>query len=162
MPHGISQKIIFMIFFLSFLSMRPSWLDISRVLRQFWLLVGQFIGKNAIKSPIWWNLAYLAVQTSQNVSVMTSVKSLQLDSSWGEQLSKKAIRKQYGGLKGFEPLGFLKNRKKISNILKKISLIKNVHMDQKWSHSKVLGKYFEVYGQARPITPEARKKKAPF
>ena len=35
-------------------------------------------------------------------------------------------------------------------------------MDQKWSHAKVLGKYFDVYGQARPITPEARKKKAPF
>ena len=35
-------------------------------------------------------------------------------------------------------------------------------MDQKWSHAKVLGKYFDVYGQACPITPEARKKKAPF
>ena len=35
-------------------------------------------------------------------------------------------------------------------------------MDQKWSHVKVLGKYFEVYGQARPITPEAGEKKAPF
>ena len=35
-------------------------------------------------------------------------------------------------------------------------------MDQKWSHAKVLGKYLEVYGQARPITPEAREKKAPF
>ena len=35
-------------------------------------------------------------------------------------------------------------------------------MDQKWSHAKVLGKYFEVYGQARPITPEAGEKKAPF
>ena len=31
-------------------------------------------------------------------------------------------------------------------------------MDQKWSHAKVLGKYFEVYGQGSPITPEARKK----
>ena len=27
---------------------------------------------------------------------------------------------------------------------------------------QVLGKYFDVYGQACPITPEARKKKAPF
>ena len=27
---------------------------------------------------------------------------------------------------------------------------------------QVLGKYFEVYGQARPITPEAGEKKAPF
>ena len=35
-------------------------------------------------------------------------------------------------------------------------------MDQKWSHAKVLGKYFEVYGQASQITPEAGKKKAPF
>ena len=35
-------------------------------------------------------------------------------------------------------------------------------MDQKWSHIKVLGKYFEVYGQAFQITPEAGKKKAPF
>ena len=35
-------------------------------------------------------------------------------------------------------------------------------MDQKWSHAKFLGKYFDVYGQARPITPEAGKKKAPF
>ena len=35
-------------------------------------------------------------------------------------------------------------------------------MDQKWSHAKVLGKYFEVYGQARPITPEAGEKKAPL
>ena len=27
---------------------------------------------------------------------------------------------------------------------------------------QVLGKYFEVYGQLSPITPEAREKKAPF
>ena len=27
---------------------------------------------------------------------------------------------------------------------------------------QVLGKYFEVYGQGSPITPEAREKKAPF
>ena len=40
--------------------------------------------------------------------------------------------------------------------------MKNGHMDQKWSNAKVLGKYFEVYGQACPITPEAREKKAPF
>ena len=53
------------------------------------------------------------------------------------------------------PCGFSKNRKKIS-------IIKNVHMDHKWSPAKVLGKYFDVYGQACPITPEARKKKAPF
>ena len=46
--------------------------------------------------------------------------------------------------------------------MKKISLIKNVHIDHKWSPIQVLGKYFEVYGQACPITPEARKKKAPF
>ena len=35
-------------------------------------------------------------------------------------------------------------------------------MDQKWSPVQVLGKYFEVYGQASQITPEAREKKAPF
>ena len=46
--------------------------------------------------------------------------------------------------------------------MKKISLVKNVHMDQKWSHAKVLGRYFEVYGQLSPITPEAGEKKAPF
>ena len=46
--------------------------------------------------------------------------------------------------------------------MKKISLIENVHMDQKWSPAKVLGKYFEVYGQARPITLETGEKKAPF
>ena len=50
----------------------------------------------------------------------------------------------------------------MSNFLKKISLIKNVRMDQKWSHAKVLSKYFEVYGQASKITPEAREKKPPF
>ena len=60
------------------------------------------------------------------------------------------------------PLWIFKKSKKISNFLKKISLIKNVHMDQKWSHAKVLGKYFEVYGQARPITTEAREKKGSF
>ena len=27
---------------------------------------------------------------------------------------------------------------------------------------QVLGKYFEVYGQGSPITPEAGEKKAPF
>jgi hypothetical protein len=27
---------------------------------------------------------------------------------------------------------------------------------------QVLGQYLEVYGQLSPITPEARKKKAPF
>ena len=27
---------------------------------------------------------------------------------------------------------------------------------------QVLGKYFEVYGQLSPITPEAGKKRAPF
>jgi len=27
---------------------------------------------------------------------------------------------------------------------------------------QVLGKYFEVYGQGSPITPEAGKKRAPF
>ena len=27
---------------------------------------------------------------------------------------------------------------------------------------QVLGKYFEVYGQGNPITPEAGEKKAPF
>ena len=35
-------------------------------------------------------------------------------------------------------------------------------MDQKWSPIQVLGKYFEVYGQNSPITPEAGEKKAPF
>ena len=60
------------------------------------------------------------------------------------------------------PLWIFKNRKKFSNFLKKNSLIKNVHVDQKWSHAKVLGKYFEVYGQACPITPEAAEKRLLF
>ena len=35
-------------------------------------------------------------------------------------------------------------------------------MDQKWSPVQVLGKYFGVYGQNSPITPEAGKKRLLF
>ena len=59
-------------------------------------------------------------------------------------------------------LWILKNRKKFSNFLKKNFIIKKCAYGPKMKPRQVLGKYFEVYGQLSPITPEAGKKRAPL
>ena len=60
------------------------------------------------------------------------------------------------------PFGFLKNRKKKFKFFEKKFIIRKCAYGPKMKPRQVLGKYFEVYGQLSPITPEARKKRLLF
>ena len=55
-----------------------------------------------------------------------------------------------------------KKSKKIFKFFEKKFIIKKYAYGPKMKPRQVLGKYFEVYGQLSPITPEAGKKRAPF
>ena len=46
--------------------------------------------------------------------------------------------------------------------IEKNFIIKKCAYGPKMMPRQVLGKYFEVYGQLSPITPEAREKKPPL
>ena len=55
-----------------------------------------------------------------------------------------------------------KKSKKNFKFFEKNFIIKKCAYGPKMKPHQVLGQYLEVYGQLSPITPEARKKKAPF
>ena len=55
-----------------------------------------------------------------------------------------------------------KKSKKNFKFFEKNFIIKKCAYGPKMKPRQVLGKYFEVYGQGSPITPEAGKKRAPF
>ena len=56
----------------------------------------------------------------------------------------------------------LKKSKKNFKFFEKNFINKKCAYGPKMKPRQVLGKYFEVYGQLSPITPEAGKKRAPF
>ena len=60
-----------------------------------------------------------------------------------------------------DPLKFKKS-KKIFKFFEKNFIIKKCAYGPKMKPRQVLGKYFEVYGQADQITPEVGKKMAPL
>ena len=66
------------------------------------------------------------------------------------------------GLHFWSPLWIFKKSKKNFKFFEKNFIVKKCAYRPKMKPHQVLGQYLEVYGQLSPITPEARKKKAPL